>query len=71
MWDYIEEDNPTEEELENFLDTFIRENVFHEYEDDDIDCFAFINDGNCVKEYQIDENIIEFIQGKIKENYAN
>ena len=41
------------------------------YEDDDVDCFAFINDGDCIKEYQIDENIIEFIQGKIKENYAN
>lgn len=71
LWDYIEEDDVTDEELKKFLDTFIRENVFHEYEDDDIECFAFINDGDCVKEYQIDENIIEFIQSKIKENYAN
>lgn len=69
LWDYIEENNPTEEELENYLDTFIRENMFHEYEDDDVTCFAFIDDGDCIKEYQIDENIIEFVRGKIKENY--
>lgn len=69
LWDYIEEDNPTEEELENVLDQFIRENIFHKYEDDDIDCFAFVN-GDCIKEYQIDENIIEFVHGKIKEHYG-
>lgn len=70
LWDYIEEDNPTDEELENYLDTFIRENMFHEYEDDDVDCFAFINDEDYVKEYQIDKNIIEFVRGKIKEYYG-
>ena len=66
LWDYIEENNPTEEELENALDTFIRENVFHEYEDDDVDCFAFIVDDS-VKEYQIDEGLFEFIHSKIEE----
>lgn len=69
LWDYIDDDNPTEEELENALDQFIRENMLHEYEDDDVDCFAFINDGDCIKEYQIDENIVKFVHGKIKEYY--
>ena len=67
LWDYIDENNPTEEELENALDQFIRENVFHEYEDDDVDCFAFIVDDS-VKEYQIDEGLFEFIYAKIKEH---
>ena len=70
LWDYIEEDDLTDEELKNFLDIFIRENMFHEYEDDDVDCFAFINDGDCIKEYQIDENIVKFVHGKIKEYYG-
>ena len=68
LWDYIEENNPTDEELENALDQFIRENMLHEYEDDDVDCFAFINDEDCIKEYQIDENLMEFVRGKIKEH---
>ena len=66
LWDYIDENNPTNEELENTLDQFIRENVFHEYEDDDVDCFAFIVDDS-VKEYQTDEGLFEFIYDKIKE----
>jgi hypothetical protein len=70
LWDYIEEDDLTDEELKNFLDTFIRENVFHEYEDDDIDCFAFVNTDEGIVEYQISENLIEFIKSKIKEYYG-
>ena len=70
LWDYLEENNHTEEELENALDQFIRENVFHEYEDDDVDCFAFIVDDS-VKEYQIDEGLFEFIHSKIKEHLVN
>ncbi len=68
LWDYVEEDNPTEEELEDFLDTFIRENIFHEYEDDDVNCFAFINDEDYIKEYQVDEEMLEFVKNKIKEH---
>ena len=67
LWDWIEENNPTEEELENVLDTFIRENVFHQYEDDDVDCFAFIVDDS-VKEYQVNEELFEFVYAKIKEH---
>ena len=67
LWDYIEENNPTKEELEKSLYDFIKENVFHEYEDDDVDCFAFIVDDS-VKEYQVDEGLFEFIYAKIKEH---
>lgn len=66
LWEYLEENNPTEEELEKFLNIFIRENMFHQYEDDDVDCFAFIVDDS-VKEYQISEGLFEFIYAKIKE----
>lgn len=70
LWDYIEENNPDEEELKNIVFQFINENMFHKYEDDDIDCFAFVEDDS-IKEYQIDENIIEFVHNKIKEHYEN
>lgn len=68
LWDYIEEDNHTEEELENFLDTFIRENVFHEYEDDDVNCFAFVNTDEGIVEYQVSSKLFKFIYNKIKEH---
>lgn len=70
LWDWIEENNPDEEELKNIVFRFINENMFHKYEDDDIDCFAFVEDDS-IKEYQIDENIIEFVHNKIKEHYEN
>ena len=67
LWDYLDENNPTDEELENALYQFIRENVFHEYEDDDVDCFAFINTDKGVIEYQVNDELFRFIHNKIKE----
>ena len=67
LWDYIEENNPSEEDLEDVLYQFINENMFHNYEDDDIDCFAFVVDDS-VKEYQIGEGLFEFVYTKIKEH---
>lgn len=69
LWDYIDEDNPTEEELENRLDTFIRENMFHEYEDDDVDCFAFVDTDKGIVEYQVNKELFEFVKSKIEEHY--
>lgn len=69
LWDYIEECNPTDEELEDFLDQFIRENMFHEYEDDDVDCFAFVNTYEGIVEYQVSNELFGFIHNKIKEYY--
>jgi hypothetical protein len=68
LWDYLEEVNPTKEELENVLDQFIRESMFHEYEDDDVDCFAFVNTDEGIVEYQISERLIEFVHAKIEEH---
>ena len=69
LWDYLDENNPTEEDLENVLDQFIRENVLHQYEDDNLDCFAFVNTYEGIIEYQIDDALFEFIESKIKEHY--
>lgn len=69
LWDYLEENNPTEEELEDVLDQFIRENVFHKFEDDELTCFAFINTDEGIVEYQIGNSLFEFIESKIKEHH--
>ena len=66
LWDYLEENNPSEEDLENVLCQFINENMFHKYEDDDVTCFAFIVDDS-IKEYQITEELFEFVHAKIEE----
>ena len=66
LWDFIDEYNryPSDDELL----TFIIENIFHRYEDDDVDCFAFISVDNKVKEYEIDDDLFHFIRHKIKEH---
>lgn len=69
LWDYIDDNSPNEEELENVLDQFIRENIFHEYKDDDVDCFAFVNTDEGIVEYRINDRLIEFVKSKIKEHY--
>ncbi len=69
LWDYIDENNPTEEELEDSLDIFIRENMFHEYEDDDVDCFAFVDTSEGIVEYQVNKQLLEFVKSKIEEHY--
>jgi len=71
LWDYIDENNPDKEELENVLNQFIDENVFHKYEDDDVDCFAFVNTDNGVIEYQIDGELFKYIEFKIEEHYEH
>ena len=65
LWDYIDEVNPSEEELEKGLYDFIREDVFHEYEDDDVNCFAFVNTDDGIQEYTIETELLEFIKDKI------
>ena len=45
LWDYIDENKIEEEDLEeNILYDFIEQNMFHKWEDDCVDCFAFIVD---------------------------
>jgi len=67
LWYWIEEDNPNKEELKDIVLQFIHDNILHKYEDDDVNCFAFINDGDIIKEYQVGEGLFEFIYAKIKE----
>jgi len=67
LWDYLEENHPTEEELNYVLPQFINDNIFHKYEDDYIDCFAFTNNDGYVTEYEIGDNLFNFIYNKIKE----
>ena len=69
LWDYLDENNHTDEELEYVLDQFINEQVLHKWEDDTIDCFAFVNTDEGIVEYQISDRLIEFIKSKIKEHY--
>jgi hypothetical protein len=71
LWDYIDETNPDEEELEEVLNQFIEENMFYEYEDDDVDCFAFVNTDEGIVEYQINEELFDFVKSKIEEHYEN
>lgn len=74
LWDYLYE-NPevltNSEELEDYLlNTFIPEDLFHRYEDDDLNCFAFtVSDEKLdTREYNEDK-ALSFILDKIKEHY--
>lgn len=69
LWDYIDDNNLNEEELKEAVDQFIYENVFHKWEDDDVDCFAFVNTDKGIVEYQASEELFDFIKSKIKEHY--
>jgi len=76
LWDYLDE-NPevltNSEDLENYiLNTFIPEDLFHRYEDDDLNCFAFtVSDEKLdTKEYN-EDRALSFILDKIKEHYEN
>ena len=65
LWDYLD-DNPTI--LTEDLLTWIDLTVFHNDDEDDITCCAFVID-NEVKEYLIQDGLIEFVKSKIKEHY--
>lgn len=71
LWDFIEESDPTEEELNSYInDVFVEENIFHNYEEGTVDCFAFtVNNEGIVHIYYLNEDLINFIYNKIKEHY--
>lgn len=72
LWDYLD-DTPEllndSEELEEFLlDRFIPENLFHHYEDDDLNCFAFTASDEKLEVREYDEDrALSFVLDKIKE----
>ena len=70
LWDYIDDNNPDEEELDGAICQFIDENIFHELEDDDIDCYAFkVDDDGIVHTYNWNQSLEDFVLRKIKEHY--
>lgn len=69
LWDYIDDNNLDEETLNDAICQFIDENIFHRWEDDDVNCFAFIDTDEGIVEYQISDELIEFVKSKIKEHY--
>jgi hypothetical protein len=71
LWDYIEENDPTEKDLRNAICQFIDDNIFHKWKGDNVDCFAFVNTDDGIVEYQVDDILIEFIKSKIEEHYEN
>lgn len=74
LWDYLN-DTPEvlndSEELENFLlNRFIPEYLFHHFEDDEINCFAFTASDEKLEVREYDEDsALTFILDKIKEHY--
>lgn len=76
LWDYLDETPEVltnSEELEDYLlNTFIPEDLFHRYEDDDLNCFAFtVSDEKLnVKEYN-EDRALSFILDKIKKHYED
>jgi len=74
LWDFLDE-NPEvlndKEYLEEWiLNQYIPENLFHKYEDDDINCCAFTvpDEKLDVREYN-EDRALSFILNKIKEHY--
>jgi hypothetical protein len=74
LWDYLDETPEVlnnKEDLEDWiLNQFIPEDLFHCYEDDDLNCFAFtVSDEKLdVREYD-EDRALTFILNKIKEHY--
>lgn len=74
LWDFLDESPEVlnnSEELEDYLlGTFIPEDLFHHYEDDDLNCFAFTasDEKLDVREYDKDR-ALPFVLNKIKERY--
>ena len=74
LWYFLYE-NPemltNSEDLENYiLDTFIPECLFHCYDDDDLNCFAFTasDEKLDIREYDKDR-ALSFVLNKIKKHY--
>ena len=74
LWDFLDE-NPevlnNKDYLEEWiLNTFIPEDLFHRYEDDDLNCFAFTasDEKLDVREYN-EDRALAFVLNKIKEHY--
>ena len=71
LWEFIEIDKPDKECLIHYIDdVFISEEMFHNYEDDDLTCYAFEVDDEEVHTYNWGQSLIDFVLNKIKEKYG-
>ena len=74
LWDYLNETPEilnNKEDLEDWiLNIFIPEDLFHRYEDDDLNCFAFtVSDEKLdTREYN-EDRALAFVLDKIKKHY--
>lgn len=74
LWYYLDETPEVlnnKENLEDWiLNQFIPEDLFHRYEDDDLNCFAFtVSDEKLdTREYN-EDRALSFVLNKIKEHY--
>ena len=74
LWDYLDENSEilnNSEDLEDYLlNTFIPEDLFHHYEDDDLNCFAFTASDEKLDVREYDKNrALTFVLDKIKKGY--
>lgn len=77
LWDFIDETEPTKEELISYLyNVFIDENIFHTFEDDDTSCYAFCVDvqgttniTTSIFEYSENQELEDYIMSKVLERY--
>ena len=68
LWDFIEEEDPDEESLNEYLcNIFIDDNIFHRYCEDDTNCYAFVVDDGKVSTYHWNQDLLNFIYDKIKD----
>lgn len=77
LWYFIDETEPTKEELISYLyNVFIDENMFHKFEDDDTSCYAFCVDvqgttniTTSIFEYNENQELEDYIMSKVLEHY--
>jgi hypothetical protein len=74
LWDYLDENSEilnNSEDLEDYLlNTFIPEDLFHRYEYDDLNCFAFTASDEKLGVREYDESrALTFVLNKIKKDY--
>ena len=75
LWDFLNEIPEylnNSEELEDYLlSNFIPEDLFHKWEDDEINCFAFTVSDEKLKVAEYNEDrALTFVLNKIEEHYA-
>ena len=77
LWDFLDEVEPTKEELISYLDNvFIDEYIFHKFDEDDTSCYAYcieeksyLNPETKVFEYSWNQELEDYVMNKVLERY--